>query len=384
MHMRKRQKFSLIAVIAALFVMLSLPVVVMAIQTAQQPGPERKFRTGNDVTIPAGETVTHDLYVFGGNVNVDGRIEGDLIVAGGQVNITGAVTGDVAAAGGNVRISGPVDGDVRAAGGTVEIAGPIKEDLLVGSGTLIVASAGQIGQDLIFGTGQTTLAGTVAGGVMGSTGSYFKTGTVRGSENVQITEREPEVRQEPSALSRILDVVRRFASVALFGGLLLWLAPRLFQGAANFVREQPLPSFGWGIVAALGYFAILFGLFIAMLVLSIPLGILHFGGLVVTTIVGVVLASSLLTFLFLLVGFFIADAVVGFAIGRLVLGMIGQPDLNRPIWALLLGVLIVVLLTAIPVVGVLLHILTFLVGLGGLILIIWRWRRRETEVVVAG
>src|SRR5687768_9215275 len=107
MHLRKREKVSLIAAVVTFFVLLSVPAAVMAIQTTQQPGPERKFRTGSDVTIAAGETVAHDLYVFGANVSVDGRIEGDLIVAAGNVTITGAVTGDVVAAGGTVRISGP-------------------------------------------------------------------------------------------------------------------------------------------------------------------------------------------------------------------------------------------------------------------------------------
>src|ERR671923_1183819 len=95
--------------------------------------------------------------------------------------------------------------------------------------------------------------GTVAGSVLGATGNYSKAGSVSGSENVTVQQREPP----PSATDRGLDLLRRYVSVLVVGLLLLWLTPRMLRGAAVAVRRRPLigPGLGglgfiWVVVAA--------------------------------------------------------------------------------------------------------------------------------------
>jgi hypothetical protein len=365
----------LVAGALVLITALNLPSVLAQ---SQQEGPGRKFRSGGTVTVATDETLPHDLYVTGGTIAVRGRIEGDLVVAGGTVDVSGPVGGDIAAAGGTVTIAGPVDGDVRVAGGTVTVSGPVTRDLVAGAGTLNISAPARIGGDLIFGAGETNLAGTVAGGVLGSTGTYTKTGSIGGTERVELSQQRE--RREASLLSRLLDQVRRYLSIILFGGLLLWLAPRLFHRAASQLQERPLPSFGIGIVAAISVLVILVLLFIAMLVLSIPLGILGFGRLVLTAILAAFLGGGILTFLFLLVILFVANAVVGYVIGRLLLSRTGDASLDRAAWALLLGVLIVVVLTALPVVGGILNVISVLFGLGAIVIAVWRWRAPQPDI----
>ena len=106
-----RSRMTRTASITAVLLLFTLAGVVLA-QTAGE-----KLRTGNAVTVAAGETVANDLYVFAGTVRVDGTVDGDLIATGGSIDVTGSVTGDVLAAGGTVSIGGTVDGDVRIAGG---------------------------------------------------------------------------------------------------------------------------------------------------------------------------------------------------------------------------------------------------------------------------
>ena len=62
-----------------------------------------KFRSGDTLTVAAGETVPNDLYAFAGTVRIDGTVDGDLVASGGLVDVTGTVTGDVLAAGGSVK-----------------------------------------------------------------------------------------------------------------------------------------------------------------------------------------------------------------------------------------------------------------------------------------
>jgi hypothetical protein len=183
-----------------------------------------------------------------------------------------------------------------------------------------------------------------------------------------------EEAREPSAADRVLRELRRYLSIVLVGALLVWLAPRLIQPAAAWVRERPLPSLGVGALVFIGFFLLVLGLIIAMILISIPLGVLGFGRLVLTTVLGVLLGTSLLAYLFTVILLFLAAAVVGLAIGRLVLGLTGAGWAGQPYAALLLGVLIVVILTALPLIGGVLNFLVVLVGLGALALVIWSRR----------
>ena len=45
--------------------------------------------------LPAGEIVQDDLYVTGGEIYIDGNVEGDLVAFGGYIEVNGNVTGDV-------------------------------------------------------------------------------------------------------------------------------------------------------------------------------------------------------------------------------------------------------------------------------------------------
>ena len=95
-----------------------------------------KLRSGETVTIAAGETIATDLYVFAGTVRVEGTIDGDLVAVGGTIDIPGNVTGDVLVTGGNVSINGTVGGDVRAGAGTVSVGGKVTEDLATAAGNV--------------------------------------------------------------------------------------------------------------------------------------------------------------------------------------------------------------------------------------------------------
>jgi hypothetical protein len=130
---------------------------------------------------------------------------------------------------------------------TVQRQAQVGEDLLVGAGQATIDPGARIGGDLIFGAGRMTMDGTVAGSVLGSTGSYTKGGSVAGTEQVNVG--QPQERQEPTLADCAVDSLRRYVSLLVVGGLLLWLLPRLFRGAAETVRGafpgQPRGSASW-------------------------------------------------------------------------------------------------------------------------------------------
>jgi cytoskeletal protein CcmA (bactofilin family) len=326
-----------------------------------------KVRSGREVVIPATETVRGDLIASGGTVRIEGRVDGDLVASGGQVTVAGTITGDLLAAAGSTTISGTVDGDARVATGqaTIQRQARVGEDLLVGAGQATIDRGARIGGDLIFGAGRMTMDGTVAGSVLGSTGNYTTGGSVAGTEQVNVG--QPQERAEPTLADRLLDGLRRYVSLLVVGGLLLWLLPRLIRGAAETVRGRPLLSLGVGVLGFLGAVVALVLLVLVTVLVAVVLGLLGLGSLTGVTVFGGILVAAVVVFLLVLALVFAAPATVGLALGRLLVRGDGRSLLGW-LGALALGVLVVVLVAAIPVVGGWLEALLVLLGLGALLL----------------
>jgi cytoskeletal protein CcmA (bactofilin family) len=344
-----------------------------------------KVRSGDTVTIAAGETVSNDLYAFGGTVRIDGTVDGDLIASGGLVDVTGTVTGDVLAAGGNVNISGTVDGDTRIAGGTMTVGGAIAEDLLATGGQLTVTSSGTVGGDLIAGTGQLTIDGAVTDNVLAQTGTYSKAGTIGGTEDVTIVSRDSEpgrLGAAPTPTQQVIDAVRHFLVVVLVGALLIWFAPRAYASMKAALLERPLPSAGWGIVAFCGFVVLLIVVLIVMILFAIVFGLLGFGDLVGLDILSGVIAMLSATLAFAVVAGYVADALVGATLASLVVR--GEPQTRwRELGVLAGGAAVVVIASSLPIVGPWVKLVVVLLGLGA-VLMAWRRRRGTDTVVVQG
>ncbi len=365
-----RSRSTKAAVITAVLLLLTLAGVVLA-QSARE-----KLRTGNTVTVAAGETVASDLYAFAGTVRIDGTVDGDLIATGGSIDVTGSVTGDVLAAGGNVSIDGTVDGDVRMAGGTLTVGGSVAEDVVAAGGQLTLASSGSIGEDLFASTGRLSIDGAVTGDVLASTGAYAKTGTVGGSEDVRITS-APTTPSGPAAaptpIDQVIDAIRHFLVVLLVGAILIWLAPRAYEAMKVAVQKRPLPALGWGIAAFFGFIALLILIVIAMILLAIFFGVLGFDDLVGLDIVGGVVAMLGVILGFVIVCSYVADAIVGAALAGVVMRD-RATDRTRELAILAVGAAVVVLVSSLPVLGPWVKLVVALLGLGAVVIALWRSR----------
>ena len=371
-----------------LYMAAAASVALLAILTGvalAQGAVSDKLRTGDTVTIAAGETVSNDVYAFAGTVRVDGTVDGDLVASGGLVDVTGTVTGDVLAAGGSVNITGTVGGDARIAGGTLSVGGAIKEDLLGTGGQLTITTTGTVGEDLIAGTGQLTIDGAVTGNVLARTGTYTKAGTIGGTEDVTITPRESQPGQPgaaPTPTQQIVDAVRHFLVVVLIGALLIWFAPRTYAATKTALQQRPLPSAGWGIVAIIGFIVLLIVALIVMILLAIVFGLLGFSDLVGIDILGGIIAIVGASLAFAVVTGYVTDALVGVALASLV--MRGENMTRwRELAVLAAGAAVVVILSSLPIVGPWVKLVVVLLGLGA-ILIAWRGPRGTAAVSAPG
>ena len=336
-----------------------------------------KLRTGDSVIIPAGETVSNDLYAFAGTVRIDGTVDGDLVATGGSIDVNGTVTGDVLAAGGNVSISGTVGGDARIAGGTLNLAGAVTEDLLATGGRVTIGPSGTVGEDAFAWAGQLAVDGAVAGDLTASTGSYTKTGTVGGTEDVRITTgpgQPTTPAPEQTLAGRVIDAIQHFLVVLLAGALLIWLVPRGYAAMKAAIQRRPLPAAGWGILGLFGYFVALIVIVLAMVLLAILFGSLGFGDLVGLDILGGIVAILGVTLAFVIACAYIADAIVGAALAGLIMRDAGATR-SREFGLLAAGAAVVVLLSSLPVLGAWVKLVVVVLGLGALLLVLMQARR---------
>ena len=363
--------------LVVLFVAAAFVLFGASVAFAQDDSLGGKVRSGQDVVVPAGQTVKGNLYVSGGTVRVEGTVTGDLVVAGGQVEVSGEVESDLLATGGTIEVSGSVDGDARLAGGQVTVSGPIGQDLLLGAGQATVTSSARVGQDLVFGAGQMTLDGRVTGSVLGSTPNYTKNGTVGGTENVTVAEQDEQA--EPTVASRLVDGLQRWIGILAVAALALWLLPRLLRGTADGVRRRPLPSLGFGVLGIIGLVVFVVAVLIVAVLLVVVFALLGLGDLAALALFGALTLLVMAGFAFFAVATFLAPAAVGLALGALALG--DEPRGRR--WlSLILGLLVVVVLTSLPVVGGWLGLLVVLLGLGAAVRLAWSRRRRPPGQVV--
>ena len=295
-------------------------------------------------TIIIEGTVTGDVSGLAGDVLIreGGVVEGNLDVAAGSIRIDGTVQGSVSTGSGAVRIgeTGVVQGTFDVGAGNVEIDGTIDGDVTIGADTIRLGDAATIG------------------------GSLTYDGDLQGNrEAVQGTiTRDSSINVGPG----IFDNIQPFADFVftlsilflnfVLGALLLVLFPGFSERVADRVSTDPVRT---GLVGL--------GFLIAVPLLLIAIAI---------TIIGipVALAGGLAFLMFVW---------IGIVYGRFALGywLLSYTDVDNRWAALALGLVIGAALGQIPLLGGLVNFVIFLLGLGALVLGLYRRRgaRRATR-----
>lgn len=399
-------------------------------------------RSGDRVVISSDEEVGDDLYVFANEVVVDGTVRGDLVAFGSKITVNGTVEGDLIAAGRDVEIGGTVDDDSRIAGQTLLLrdSARIGDDLLAASYSLESEPDSTVGGTLLYAGYQALLAGTVDEDLKGALNGLELSGEVGRDVNVEVdgedggpppfvfasgaqgqmaavasgltltdsarvggdltyessTEaqispaaqisgdvfhEERPVEEEPTRtiVDEILDNLRSFIALVLVGLLLLWLVPNWTRRLADRVQARPLPSLGWGVAGFVGFIALAIAILLATILLAVILGLLTLGGLIGLIILLGILAELALVLAFWISTGYLAQIIVSFLGGRLLLERV------RPNWAagrvlpLIIGLILYVILRAIPILGPLVGLVVVLLGLGALSHRIWVTLRRRPD-----
>ncbi len=383
------------------------------------------YVAANDIVVEG--TIRGDLVAFGRNVTVDGTVEGDLIGAGQSVEIGGEVDDDVRVAGQAILLSegASVGDDLIAAayslqnepesnvGGTLWyagyqalLAGTVGEDLAGAANGLTLG--GEIGGDAdvdvdgeeggaappafvpvpqvpipTVARGLTLTDSAVIGGNLtyqSSTEAQIDPGArIEGDvvrEERPVEEEEEEATRSPLT-ETVLDALGSLVALVLLGLLLVWIAPGWIRHRAYTVLDRPLASLGWGLLGLVAFLILGIAILLVTILLAIVLGLLTLGGLVALIIVlGLLAEAALVLALWVSTGY-LAQIVVSFLAGVLLVEAVRPGRGRGRVLPLVVGLILYVVLRAIPVLGPLVSLAVVLLGLGAISHWIWTKLRRS-------
>lgn len=355
-----------IKLLAAIF----LNVAVTAATATNFSAKTTKY--GSYVHVPAGEVVKGGLLATGAAVVVDGEIQGDLMAFGAHVVVNGTVRGDVLACGADVHLPGVVTGDTQCYGATVETRGQIGGSL--NTSAAAVTAGGSVEGDTEINAAAVWLSGSFARGVKAEADylALEPTAVLAGDLNYRADklERAPEakVAGQVKVLPRPVKKARErrfnlgwwliknvWVILALFvvAAFLSWLAPSLLPAAADQIKKKPWPTLGVGV-------AIFAGIPVAVLILIVSL-------------VGI--PSALIIAAGYVIALYTARIFAGVFLGKMITERIFRGKDIPPLFAALVGIIILVLAGNIPVFKVILALVVNGLAFGALAFYVWRRRR---------
>jgi hypothetical protein len=178
-----------------------------------------------------------------------------------------------------------------------------------------------------------------------------------------------------------VERLRSLTALFLIGLLLLWLVPRFFEGSTQHLRSHPVNSLWIGVIV----FFVGIGVAVLVLALVTALGlffaVINYWDLALLVWGAGLGGLSLALAIFSLAVGYLSKIIVAYLLGGLILNRLPVSFWGRRVWILLLGLVLLVLLLAIPILGWVLSMLTILFGLGAIYQQI-RQRNQPEEVPV--
>src|ERR671917_2658691 len=396
------------------FLLLMGFLVVLAVLLLVSPVWAVESRSGNEVVMEG--TVEGDLIAFGSSIAVDGTVEGDLISAGQSVEIGGTVEDDARIAGQTLVLGegGEVEDDLIAAGFSLEnvpgsavggtllyagyqalLQGTVSEDVNAAANGLELG--GEVGANVdaevdgedggpptfLFAlqadvptieSGLTlTDSATVGGNLIYESSTEAQVDPQAQIEGEVVGEERPaEAEQDAYTFADgVFDNLRSFIALLLVGLILIWIAPNWIRRRAGTVLDRPLASLGWGVLGLVAFLALGVAILLATLVLAVILGLLTLGGLVALIVVLGLLAEVVLVLAFWIFTNYLAQIVVSFLAGLLLVEAVRPGRGSGRVLPLGVGLILYVILRAVPVLGPLVGLAVVLLGLGALFHWVW-------------
>lgn len=383
-------------------------------------------------------TIQGDVLAFGATIVIGPKavIEGSFLGAGRLVELNGTVRKSARMAGMVVKVgeNARVEQDLVVGGYSLETAAgsAVQRDLVMGGMQALLA--GSVAHDVLLGVSALDLQGTFQGNVYADIGDgqappvnflqfipdtpampgvaeglklgknakiggkleYVSQqemsvgpGQVQGGVTHLLPKVDLEAQERAQAaaaqapLNWFLKLLRSMATLVLVALGIAWLFPGVMRSGGSVLEDKPLKSLGWGLATI---FITFFGILLligVMLLLAIIFAVVSLGDLSGSIVmVGMLIIFAVIVAFSLAVSY-LAYIVVGDVIGRWILGRIRPALADNRFWPVILGVLLLAILAAIPVLGAVVVLLTVLFGLGSLWLAGQAWRRKILAPAIA-
>lgn len=348
------------------------------------------IKSGEIVALPRTTPVLDDLYAGAGQVTIQSPVNGDIVAAGGKVLVDAQVTSDVMLAGGNVDLLGRVGDDARIAGGQIVVGSDIiSGDLVAAGGSIHVLPGTQVRTNLLLAGGDIIVEGSVSGNAKIYAGSVTINGPIDGNVEIRSAKKVS------------------FGPDAKIKGDLTYTAPESAGTSTDQVvlgkvtyTQTPMSNAEAVGVAAGAATAFAFMKFLVYLVCALLLlwvfkryvtriateavehtaqhAVLGFAGLVVVPVAVVVLFITLIGIPFGFLGLFsyIALIILSSMMASIVTGALLSHWFRKEMqvtwqWTVI-GALVLLVLSFIPVVGWIGVFVAFLVTFGAMLSILYR------------
>lgn len=136
-----------------------LPIIlILALQTFA-------FQMKGDSKIKYNNNSDEDLFLFGGDIILNGDTEGNCYIFGGDVTVNGRINEDLYAFCGDFNLNGTVNENLYAFGGNIVVSGNVYKDINAFGGQIVIDSSAVCYGDLNVKGGKVYINGTVSGEV---------------------------------------------------------------------------------------------------------------------------------------------------------------------------------------------------------------------------
>lgn len=343
------------------------------------------IQTNENITI--NEEINTNLYLVGGYIETNDYINGDLIAIGGTTNINSIVSGDITIISGESKLTKPTTRSAKIVSGSTIITENIDGDLIVIAGSVTIGENVEIKGDLIAIAQLIDIKGKIDGNVrIISTKASLHNCTVLGNASIKsneiifdnnfnvignlnysssdhIYQIEKHVQgntnykqiEEKGYFSVLSNKLWYGLTLIVIGIILIMVFPNFVQNSVMKINNQLGKTTLWGIICLILIPIIALILFIT--IIGIPLSLI----LIILYIISLYISPI---FLALLVG----SAIIPYKNSKSKKKLEDKYLKNKMLLSLLLGLLIYILITSIPLLGGAVTFITIVIGFGALIL----------------
>ncbi len=363
--------------------------VLLVARVATLNAPVSGSLYGGAATLALGPKATVGRNLYYGAYSIEATagslVKRDAALAAYQVVLNGELSGDARLAAAALELNGTVGGNVTAAVGDPSSQGmrywsPSQQMQDLPSALqpgLRVSSSAHVGGKLTY-TSRAEQAAAIA--IQPEGGVLFHLEEPSKQPEAQVSVRADTGRW---LWSWLIGRVREFLTLAILGALVLWKLPTTLKTVAESARAKPLPALGWGLVVILVASVGVVVVGLAILAMALLLALVTLGGLV-GPVLGIGMpALGLASGLCSVLVTYGSKLVVAYLLGTLIVkGLLPSKAGDRRL-ELILGLVVYLLVRAIPIVGWLFGALVTLVGVGAMWLA-YQERRAAARALTAG